>query len=333
MNVPNHYNIFYSWQSDLNCKANNHFIKDCLENAIKLLNKEEQISVTPRLDKDTEGKSGSPNIADTIFQKIDACQLFIADVTLINSSFIPKILKQKLSPNPNVLIELGYATNRLSWERIICINNTAFSKVEDMPFDIKLNRISQYNFNGKNNNKKKEKDTLTQLLKIAIKSIIDNYPQILSKQQEENVQQHDIKVFRGLDSLINDTEFKHLLQKIVNTQSLTSKENQTIRNIRTYLEADSNQFLIQKIKFDTDELIKQINKLEHILSCNLYPCSSNYFNENTQKQEKETIYQPKQNDTNWDEKEKKMNENIDVLTITQEKYSKFRLTIKEQLFI
>lgn len=50
--------IFYSWQSDLESKYNRNFIKDCLERAIKALNKELLLNEAVRLDQDTKGSQG-----------------------------------------------------------------------------------------------------------------------------------------------------------------------------------------------------------------------------------------------------------------------------------
>lgn len=35
--------------------------------------------------------------------------------------------------NPNVLIELGYASSKLGWDRILCIHNLMYGKIEDLP--------------------------------------------------------------------------------------------------------------------------------------------------------------------------------------------------------
>lgn len=57
-----------------------------------------------RLEHDTAGIPGTPDIASTIFAKIRDAGVFVADLTLL-----PHTGSGKRSPNPNVLIELGYA--------------------------------------------------------------------------------------------------------------------------------------------------------------------------------------------------------------------------------
>jgi len=87
------------------------------------------------LDKDTAGVPGSPAITSTILEKIDTCGLFLCDVTLVAET-----RKGKKSPNPNVLIELGYAVARLGWQRVICVMNVAAGGPEELPFDLQLHR-------------------------------------------------------------------------------------------------------------------------------------------------------------------------------------------------
>lgn len=73
--------IFYSWQSDT--KQNKKFIEKCLNIAISKL----KISETIIVDRDIQGKVGSVNILTTLLKKIKESQLFIADLTIINSDY------------------------------------------------------------------------------------------------------------------------------------------------------------------------------------------------------------------------------------------------------
>ena len=124
--------IFYSWQSDIENKFNRNFIKDCLELAIKQLNQELEIEDALRLDHDTKDVEGSPDIANTILKKIEGSDIFIGDIT-----FITKSKNEKHCPNPNVLIELGYALNSLGDNRVINIMNSSFgSPDKNLPFDL-----------------------------------------------------------------------------------------------------------------------------------------------------------------------------------------------------
>jgi hypothetical protein len=131
--------VFYSWQSDLPNNINRGFIEDALEKAIKQLNKELTVdeaerNETLKLDKDTQDLPGSPPIVQSIFEKISKAVAFIPDVT-----FVAKTGEGRLVPNPNVLIEYGWALRDLGHSRIIPVMNTAFgdASAETLPFDMR----------------------------------------------------------------------------------------------------------------------------------------------------------------------------------------------------
>jgi hypothetical protein len=78
--------VFYSWQSDLDAKLNRFFIRDCLKDALKKLSRESDYGESVRLDSDTSGIPGTPDIASTIFEKIEGSLLFIADISYCATS-------------------------------------------------------------------------------------------------------------------------------------------------------------------------------------------------------------------------------------------------------
>lgn len=131
--------VFYSWQSDSPNSVNRGFVGDCLERALKDVRGDEELRLDPCLDRDTSGVPGSPDIAATIFEKIGAADIFVADVT-----FIDPPDNRRRTPNPNVMVELGYAAARLGWDRIICVFNRASGKLDDLPFDIRPRRVRSY---------------------------------------------------------------------------------------------------------------------------------------------------------------------------------------------
>lgn len=167
--------IFYSWQSDSPSNINRDFIKKCVQEAIRQLNQHQTLYEALRLDQDTHNVSGMPDIATTIFTKISESALFIPDLTL---SFKSKETG-KNSPNPNVLIEFGYAWSAIGDSQIIAVMNTAFGKAESLPFDLAHKRWPlQYelNRNDGGNSKKLEiqKKLLTQKLSNEISLAMRN---------------------------------------------------------------------------------------------------------------------------------------------------------------
>ncbi len=139
--------IFYSWQSDLQNSECRGFIQGCIDKVVKNYNG----TLFIEADRDTKNETGTPDITATIFDKIADCDLFIADISIINKQKYSVFhRKQRPTPNPNVLLELGYASCVLGWERIICIYNTDYSDIESLPFDLRQRRITTYSLKGRN---------------------------------------------------------------------------------------------------------------------------------------------------------------------------------------
>ncbi|MEN9423094.1 MAG: hypothetical protein RL122_477 [Pseudomonadota bacterium] len=142
------FKVFYSWQSDLPASTNRGLILDALEKACKKLRANNGIVVEPTIDRDTLDVAGAVNIADTIFSKILDADVFVADVSLINT--VPDDMAfgsrhyQRPTPNPNVLLELGYAKRHLGDEAIILVANSFYGNVEKLPFDLRGLRTLVY---------------------------------------------------------------------------------------------------------------------------------------------------------------------------------------------
>ena len=134
--------VFYSWQSDL--PETRGVIQWALNRAINNLNRDLDLDEPLRVDQDTEGVAGWPDITSALFDKIDQCEVFVADITPINgpnSDF-------RITPNPNVLLELGYAlATGFRRTRIICVINTHYLPDGDLgklPFDLRGSRPVQF---------------------------------------------------------------------------------------------------------------------------------------------------------------------------------------------
>lgn len=159
--------IFYSWQSDLPNNSNRGFIESCLKRTIQDVDKVMPFQLEFNIDRDTKLEIGTPNILESIFKKIERSKIFIADISIINSDSAGR-----KCPNPNVLIELGYAARVLGWERVFCFYNTDYGSVEDLPFDLRQRRPIQYGLNGKN--KSEVRKSIVQILTDSIIQIHEN---------------------------------------------------------------------------------------------------------------------------------------------------------------
>lgn len=130
--------VFYSWQSDLDGKTTRSFIEEALKRAVKAIKNDDSIQVEPVLERDTKGVPGSPDIVRAIFAKIKTAQVFVCDASIINQG------KKRLTPNPNVVAEWGYALAMLGEERLITVLNTTYGKPDDLPFDMRQRKAIGY---------------------------------------------------------------------------------------------------------------------------------------------------------------------------------------------
>lgn len=163
-------NIFYSWESDLPNNKNRSLIEDCIKNATKNVFEKQKIVSEYVIESDSRNELGTPDLVSNIFNKIDTCDIFIADISIINSN--DRISSNtRLSPNPNVLIELGYASKSIGWTNIICIYNTEFAKIEELPFDIRFRKPLSYDSSIDRPDAKRK---LIKLIELSITDIIEN---------------------------------------------------------------------------------------------------------------------------------------------------------------
>lgn len=140
------FKVFFSWQANLPSNQTKGFIKECIATAKKSL----PDSIELILDEATRNRFGSPDIMDSIFEKISECDLFIADVSIVGEYTPPKSKDEEVEikyfPNPNVLLELGYASGIISWDRCICFANTKYGELGKLPFDLNHRRITGYSY-------------------------------------------------------------------------------------------------------------------------------------------------------------------------------------------
>jgi hypothetical protein len=163
--------VFYSWQSDSENSTNRGFIEKALEKAIDGVLQAE-LALDLALDRDTQDIPGAPAVTDTILQKIDRATVFVADVSIINSHE-RGIEGRRLTSNPNVLFELGYAVAKLSWENVILIHNLTSGSIEELPFDIRYRRPLTYTARLEDSDRADARRRLQRSLQAAITTCIN----------------------------------------------------------------------------------------------------------------------------------------------------------------
>lgn len=143
--------VFWSWQSDTPGKTGRHFVRAALDEAVQKLKTSSDIDEPNRaeaiaaihVDQDRQGVAGSPDLARTILEKIDASRVVIADVTPVGlveekrNADGELITHAKKIMNPNVAIELGYALSAITDEYLIMVCNKHYGDRDNLPFDLR----------------------------------------------------------------------------------------------------------------------------------------------------------------------------------------------------
>jgi hypothetical protein len=142
--------VFWSWQADTPGKTGRHFVREALAEAIAALKQPEDVEEPSEretrealhLDHDRQGVPGSPDLAPTIFRKIDQAAVFVVDVTLVvqmegRTPTGGEVSTPKKLINSNVAIEYGYALHALGDASILTVQNMYYGEREELPFDLK----------------------------------------------------------------------------------------------------------------------------------------------------------------------------------------------------
>jgi hypothetical protein len=167
--------IFFSWQADTETKVGRNFIERALKRAAVRIGGDANVEEAVRnlsVDRDTQNVPGSPPIVDTIFRKIDGAAVFVPDLT-----FVGDRVDRRRTPNPNVLIEYGWALKSLGHGRVVPVMNTAFGKPtpEAMPFNLRHLRnpiLYQCSVDAGDDSRSHARDELARELERAIRAVL-----------------------------------------------------------------------------------------------------------------------------------------------------------------
>lgn len=259
--MKNNFSIFYSWQSDV--PNNKNFVQKCIDKAIKNVKRKHStnLQLTINIDRDTKGESGSPAIAQTIFRKINISDIFICDVTNIN-----KDRNSRFTPNPNVLIELGYAIKTLGWERVICVCNTDFGDVEDLPFDIRGHRVTIF--------QNTDERRLIGVLSIAIERVILDFENILSKQAKSKHEIHDYGVYQKINEVCSESSLKDAINSAVSFLYIRKYQLNILDDVYSFYLKDINKFLDEKLDELANILLEELIVFRGIISTKFHSLES-----------------------------------------------------------
>lgn len=161
---------FYAWQSDTPSKLNRNLIEHALRTAAERITADPSMDAELQIDSDTQGVPGTPPITETILGKIKECDIFMPDV-----SFVATTSDGKRIPNPNVMVEFGYALHSRTHAAIVPLMNTAFGLPSDLPFDLShLRHPIQYkvDLTMTDTERRSERETLSKKIEERLRSQI-----------------------------------------------------------------------------------------------------------------------------------------------------------------
>lgn len=197
--------VFYSWQSDLPNNTNRGLIAKALTTACRELSAE--LDEVIRVDADTQGASGSPDIAATILLKIEKATVVVADVSIIGATKVFGSDKERLSPNANVMFELGYGKRAIGVDRVIMVCNTAFGRIEDLPFDIRGRSVLAYSAPPGQETKAEARNDLAARLKRSIAAALlaaNSADAAVDPKSLEEAQAAQLEAFQTLRERLNN---------------------------------------------------------------------------------------------------------------------------------
>jgi hypothetical protein len=169
--------VFFSWQLDRPSSDCRNFIDKALETAVRNISRDIAVDEPPRdiqVDKDTKNVAGSPPIFETILEKIERAAVFVPDLTFVGTR-----ANGDPTPNPNVLIEYGYALKAVASARIVGVMNGFYGRPtrQSLPFDLADYRFPiTYNLapDASEPERKSERDKLAKALELAIRMVLES---------------------------------------------------------------------------------------------------------------------------------------------------------------
>ncbi len=171
-------------------------------------------------------RAGSVDIANTILQKITTSTMVIGDVTPVLTDSERKLYY----PNPNVMLELGFAAKSLGWTRVTCLVNESVCEKESLPFDIRHRRLTGYTCKDEAS-KKVAGECLQGILYNVVRTVIE-------------------EIGRGeFDASLTNTELKHsrderLLRQLLSRIHRSYLDRYIEHGLRYQLFDDCNYFWI-----------------------------------------------------------------------------------------
>ncbi len=171
------HHIFFSWQSDTQTLTGRNLVERALQRAIATVAADADIDPADRelaVDRDSAGVPGSPPLVETIFGKVDRAAAFLSDLT-----YVAERIDGRRMPNPNVLLEHGWALRSLSWRRVFSVMNVARGHPDDHPLPFDLQHFKRPVFydcpdDADEDTRRAAREGLTRQFVSALRAILDD---------------------------------------------------------------------------------------------------------------------------------------------------------------
>ena len=173
----------------------------------------------------------------------------------------------RLTPNPNVLIELGYALKRLGWNYIVMIFNTAFGNVKDLPFDLRMKRVITYLAKEEEKDRTQERKNLQSSLSKELKVIFAQIEKPIIENGNKNLREGIIErklrnnqfVYMLLDQGLELAEIRTFLMNAKSIEDL-------FFNVRNLIDSHfSGEGLDLSLKTQEDFAERAVNDARRLL--------------------------------------------------------------------
>jgi len=211
--MPQH--IFFSWQADRPALTGRNLVQRALERAIAAIAADATIDPAVRelaVDRDTARVPGSPPLVDTIFAKVDDATAFLSDLT-----YVAERADGRRMPNPNVLLEHGYALKALSWRAVIAVMNIAHGHPDQQPLPFDLQHFRRPMFydcpdGADEAARSAARDGLARQLETALRAILADDVLRAAKAPERPAEPHpeDIELFTRFRQLMTPGHHRFL---------------------------------------------------------------------------------------------------------------------------
>ncbi len=179
----------------------------------------------------------------------------------------------RLTPNPNVLVELGYALKALGQQRIIMVMNTHFGNPEQLPFDLRLKRVLTYSTAPEATERAQERKKLQGFLEANLRAIFSS-----PRRSPTTEEGHDHRLFRLLLEELPSGGSIHFIKgrNMAGFSFPSSRLEQLDSFWHEWTDAD-HEFLDQELEAQRRKLFELVDKYMTAIVTNTFSANSPGF--------------------------------------------------------